>query len=61
MRVCMNAIACVWMSEDNLQDLVLSTVWVLGVKLRLSALAVSNLTSRTSSLALIFLHLSFVY
>lgn len=50
-----------WKSEDNLQDLVLSTVWVLGVKLRLSALAVSNLTSRTSSLALIFLHLSFVY
>lgn len=33
--------------------LVLSTVWVLGVKLRLSALAVSSLTNWSSSLALL--------
>lgn len=36
---------CTWMSEENPQELVLATVWILGIGVMSSRLKVSSLMS----------------
>lgn len=54
MSVLRYATVNVWRSEDDLWELVISTMWVLQIKLKLLGLAVSTLTHGASSLTPFF-------